>query len=208
MGERDSEGAYLSCAARKTELGQGSQIQLKTRSDSHRLEMAWGTLEVFNEGGYGVCLDGMENMVQRKLRHQARHQADPPLISLLPLNCQLLQGASPEALEDSEAWLPEPLPCLAPGTPDTSVTSAQSSQGEAWFAQDLALRIPGCAGLPNRHGAPAPGEQTGLSTYCRPPGVHQRRTARTPSSSPEAGGAAHRHLSFPRTGLRKTPVLF
>lgn len=132
----------------------------------------------------------------------------PPLISLPPLNCQLLQGASPEALGDLEAWLPEPLPCLAPGTPDTSVTSAQSSQGEAWFAQDLALRIPGCAGLSNRHGAPAPGEQTGLSTYCRPPGVHQRRTARTPSSSPEAGGAAHRHLSFPRTGLRKTPVLF
>lgn len=61
-----------------------------------------------------------ENTVQRKLRHQAGHQADPPLISLSPLNCQLTQGASPEALEDSEAWLPEPLPCLAPGTSDTS----------------------------------------------------------------------------------------
>ena len=52
---------------------------------------------------------GWENTVQRKLRHQAGHQADPPLISLSPLNCQLTQGASPEALEDSEAWLPEPL---------------------------------------------------------------------------------------------------
>lgn len=49
LGERDGEGAYLSCAARKTELGQGSQIQLKTRSDSHRLEMAWDTLEVFRQ---------------------------------------------------------------------------------------------------------------------------------------------------------------